>query len=75
MRVPLAVALSSASLLGLAGVWWSISVTSVVKGILLVCWFAIVVFRHPSLRAALHDLVEEISLRRGSRLALRKSLL
>ncbi|AKL96308.1 putative efflux protein, MATE family [Clostridium aceticum] len=39
LRIPLALILSSGSLLGLNGVWWSISMTSVLKGVLLTTWF------------------------------------
>ncbi|MBS4538690.1 MATE family efflux transporter [Clostridium sp. D2Q-11] len=38
-RVPMALVLSSPTLLGLNGVWWSISLSSVFKGIVLVIWF------------------------------------
>ncbi len=41
LRVPFAILLSQASLLGLEGVWWSISMSSVFKGVLLVGWFVI----------------------------------
>lgn len=39
MRIPIAIILSSYTALALAGVWWSISLTSIVKGITLVIWF------------------------------------
>lgn len=39
LRVPGAILLSSTALLGLEGVWWSISMTSVMKGIILFVWF------------------------------------
>lgn len=39
LRIPIAVALSGYTVLGLAGVWWSVSLTSIVKGIILVIWF------------------------------------
>lgn len=39
LRIPIAIALSSYTILGLAGVWWSISITSILKGIILVIWF------------------------------------
>lgn len=38
-RIPLALILSSEALLGLNGVWWSISITSVFKGLILLGWF------------------------------------
>lgn len=37
-RIPLAIVLSKTSL-GLSGVWWSISITSILKGIILTVWF------------------------------------
>ena len=37
-RIPLALVLSK-TVLGLNGVWWSISITSIIKGIILTIWF------------------------------------
>lgn len=37
LRIPLAIFLSKANILGLNGVWWSITLSSVVKGIILLC--------------------------------------
>ncbi|SET17095.1 putative efflux protein, MATE family [Natronincola peptidivorans] len=45
LRIPLALILSSESLLGLDGVWWSISITSVFKGIIMVGWFMIILHK------------------------------
>ena len=39
LRIPIAIFLSGYTVLGLAGVWWSISLTSIAKGIILVIWF------------------------------------
>jgi len=41
LRIPMALILSSPNLLGLNGVWWSISISSVIKGILLISWFIV----------------------------------
>lgn len=41
LRIPSALILSS-TVLGLSGVWWSISVTSILKGIILFIWFRFV---------------------------------
>lgn len=41
-RIPMAMLLS-ATILGLNGIWWSISISSILKGILLVLWFRIVI--------------------------------
>ena len=48
-RIPLAMLLST-TVLGLSGIWWSISITSIMKGILLVTWF--VFFLHKYERRA-----------------------
>ncbi|MBF8983853.1 MATE family efflux transporter [Lutibacter sp. B2] len=45
LRVPAAMILSSSNLLGLEGVWWAISISSIVKGIILVGWFTILMRR------------------------------
>jgi len=39
LRIPSAILLGSA--IGLSGVWWSISITSIFKGIILYVWFKI----------------------------------
>ncbi len=39
LRVPIAMILSADHLLGLSGVWWSISATSIAKGLLLFSWY------------------------------------
>ena len=49
LRVPAAMILSSAALLGLNGVWWSISISSIIKGIILTTWFLIMLHRHPDI--------------------------
>lgn len=36
-RIPMAILLSK--ILGVNGVWWAISISSIIKGITLVCWF------------------------------------
>ena len=46
-RIPLALFLSQPAILGMSGVWWSISITSVLKGIALFTWFNILIRRHP----------------------------
>ncbi len=49
LRVPGAMLLSSAALLGLNGVWWSISMSSVFKGVILSGWFMILLIKHPDI--------------------------
>ena len=39
LRIPLAAILSTYTALGLLGVWWSLSLTSILKGIILATWF------------------------------------
>jgi putative MATE family efflux protein len=41
LRIPFAIILSS-TVLGLSGVWWSISISSILKGIILFIWFRFV---------------------------------
>lgn len=48
MRIPGALLLSI--LLGLNGVWWSISISSILKGIVLTSWFIFFLNRHPELQ-------------------------
>ncbi len=43
LRIPLAVVLSGTAM-GLDGVWWSISVTSIFKGIILFMWFSKILY-------------------------------
>ena len=47
LRIPAALILSSTSL-GLNGVWWSISISSVCKGIILVTWYIILLKKSPN---------------------------
>lgn len=44
LRVPGAIILSRPEFLGLEGVWWSISMTSVFKGLILVGWFMVLLY-------------------------------
>jgi len=46
-RIPLALFLSQPYLLGMPGVWWSISITSILKGIVLFSWFHFLIRHHP----------------------------
>ncbi|MBC5629560.1 MATE family efflux transporter [Clostridium sp. NSJ-6] len=45
MRIPLALYLSQANLLGINGVWWAISLTSIIKGLILVTIFIFMVLK------------------------------
>lgn len=48
MRIPGALLLSIP--LGLNGVWWSISLSSIIKGIILTSWFILLLLRHPEIK-------------------------
>ena len=48
MRIPGALLL--ATVLGLNGVWWSISLSSVLKGLILTSWFMLFLYRHPEIK-------------------------
>lgn len=49
LRIPGALLLSAG--LGLSGVWWSISLSSIMKGIILTSWFIIFLRKHPEIGA------------------------
>jgi len=48
MRIPGALLLST--VLGLSGVWWSISLSSILKGTILTSWFILFLTRHSEIR-------------------------
>lgn len=50
LRIPGALFLSSTLALGLNGVWWSISISSVFKGIILVSLFIFLLYRSPEVQ-------------------------
>ena len=47
LRIPLAMLLTP--YLGLSGIWWSISITSVFKGVIMVVWYKIVIRKELSI--------------------------
>ena len=47
LRIPLAIYLSQPYVFGVTGVWWSITLTSIVKGVVLFGWFYFWMRRHP----------------------------
>jgi len=47
LRIPLAIYLSQPQMFGVTGVWWSITLTSILKGIVLFGWFNFWMRRHP----------------------------
>lgn len=48
MRIPGALLLSA--YIGLSGVWWSISLSSILKGLILTSWFILLLLKHPEIR-------------------------
>jgi putative MATE family efflux protein len=48
MRIPGALILSA--YIGLSGVWWSISLSSILKGLILTSWFILLLLKHPEIR-------------------------
>lgn len=44
LRVPASMVLSAEHFLGLNGVWWSISISSVFKGVVLTTWFIVILY-------------------------------
>lgn len=46
LRIPLAYWLVTFPALGLTGIWWSLTISSVLKGIVLMLWFWFAVIRH-----------------------------
>ncbi len=48
LRIPAALLLSVS--LGLNGVWWSISISSICKGLILTSWFILFISRHPEIK-------------------------
>ncbi len=50
-RVPAALILSSPVLLGLEGVWWSISISSIIKGLVIIAMFVWFIGRIPEVQA------------------------
>jgi len=55
LRIPGAIILSSAALLGLSGIWWTISLTSVMKGIAAVLGFLYLIYKTPILKKKMVD--------------------
>lgn len=58
-RIPLALMLSAESILGLNGVWWSISITATLKGVILVGWFIWLVKRWEFFQVKSSNEIEE----------------
>lgn len=50
LRIPMALYLSQPHLLGLNGVWWSITITSVFKGVILLIWYQFHIRKYPEIQ-------------------------
>ncbi|GAA0178871.1 MATE family efflux transporter [Clostridium sediminicola] len=51
LRIPASMILSDERLLGLKGVWWSISISGLLKGVILTTWFIVFIWKHPEINA------------------------
>lgn len=51
LRIPMALYLSQPHLFGLNGVWWSITISSIFKGIILVIWYHLHIRKYPEIQA------------------------
>src|SRR3712207_5402298 len=58
LRIPFALLLSKSNLLGLNGVWWSISISSIFKGIILVMLFIILIIRNKKFISSFNENLE-----------------
>lgn len=47
LRIPMALYFSQMTLLGLNGIWWSITISSIFKGAIVYIWFGILIKRNP----------------------------
>ncbi|WP_102401163.1 MATE family efflux transporter [Haloimpatiens massiliensis] len=56
LRIPFALILSAEKILGLNGVWWTVSMSSVIKGIVLTTWFVIYIKSRPEFSCK-HEIV------------------
>ena len=62
-RVPIAYFLSSPEILGLSGVWWSITITSIIKGILMISVYLYLLKSNKLYRDNKHDIKTKTILR------------
>jgi putative MATE family efflux protein len=61
-RIPLALYLSGPEIFGVTGVWWSITLTSVLKGLVLFGWFYFLMKHHPQYTGQLQRKMQFIRL-------------
>jgi Na+-driven multidrug efflux pump len=50
LRIPMALYFSQMTLLGLNGIWWSITISSIFKGAIVYVWFGILIKQNPKFR-------------------------
>jgi Na+-driven multidrug efflux pump len=62
LRIPGALLLAVAVPLGVTGVWWSISISSILKGIILTTWFVIFLNRRPEIREKGYSMFKKLNL-------------
>lgn len=62
-RVPMAYFLSRPELLGLSGVWWSISISSILKGILMISVYVYLLKTNKLYKNSIHDIDRKTVLR------------
>ena len=63
LRVPMAYFLSRPELLGLSGVWWSISISSILKGILMISVYVYLLKTNKLYKNSSHDIDRKTVLR------------
>lgn len=51
LRIPMALYFSQAHIWGLNGVWWSITISSIFKGVILVIWYQYHIRKYPEIQA------------------------
>lgn len=53
LRIPLALLLMSIETIGMYGIWWAISISSIIKGLILLIWFLTILHRKASVNSRL----------------------
>ncbi len=53
LRIPFAYYLSTQTTLGLNGIWWAISISSIFKGVIIFVWFKVMVRKSPEFASAI----------------------
>lgn len=50
LRIPMALYFSQMTFLGLNGIWWSITISSIFKGVIVYIWFGLIIKKRPEFR-------------------------